>query len=150
MPLRTTALVRRSPGGYAPSSMSCSDTPPRTRIDYDRWFRILLRTAHIAAFSLVVGGLWFDVPAAEMRGAVLAATLSGLFMAIKHASGARFWFVELRGVLTIVKTLLLVLALYAPAARLLLILLVVLISSVSSHMPGRYRYYSVWHRRRME
>jgi hypothetical protein len=117
-------------------------------LDLRRWLRITLRTLHIIAFALVLGGVWFDLPATLLLRPAIASAVTGGLLAISHAGSTPLWFVELRGAITLAKLLLLILAILSPPLRVPLLLLVTGAASVSSHMPGRYRYYSIWHRRR--
>ena len=44
-----------------------------------------------------------------------------------------------------IKALLLVGAAIAPRSALAMLVLAIIIGGISSHMPGKYRYYSIWH-----
>jgi hypothetical protein len=57
------------------------------------------------------------------------------------------WFHELRGVLTMVKLALLAAVPLAWAYRLPILLTIIAIGSVTSHMPRRFRHYSLLYRR---
>ena len=116
--------------------------------DLQRWLRITLRTLHIITFGILLGGVWFHLPATALLHPAIASALTGGLLALSHAGSTPLWFVELRGAITLSKVLLLLAALLWPRLRLPLLLLVTVAASISSHMPGRYRYYSIWHRRR--
>jgi hypothetical protein len=57
------------------------------------------------------------------------------------------WMVQVRGVVIIVKLILLALMVSYPAWGSLLLLVIIIISAVISHAPGKLRYYSLYHRR---
>ncbi len=119
-------------------------TAPPSQVE--RWLRIALRTAHICAFSVYAGGVWFG--AEELGRALFWAAASGAALAAVNIGRAPVWIVELRGVATLLKSLLIALAAHWSAVRIPLLASAMVLASVASHMPGRYRYYSVWHRRR--
>ena len=50
----------------------------------------------------------------------------------------------------IVKALLLASAAAAPDSALELLVVAIIIGGISSHMPGRFRYYSLWHGREIK
>jgi hypothetical protein len=57
------------------------------------------------------------------------------------------WFYQGKGVLVLVKLLLTAAVAVFWEYRVWLLLAVLVIGSVGSHMPGRFRYYSLLHRR---
>ena len=112
-----------------------------------RALRTSLRTAHVIAFSTYYGGHVYGVGAERLVPALVATIITGgAFLALELWS-APVWLVQIRGVATFVK-----LALIASVAvlwdwRIFLLTLVMVIGVVNSHMPSRYRYYSLLHRR---
>lgn len=70
---------------------------------------------------------------------------SGL-MGIELYSSCK-WLYQGKGVLVLVKLLLIASVAIFWAQRVWLLLAVLIIGSVGSHMPGRFRYYSIVHRR---
>jgi hypothetical protein len=112
-----------------------------------RGLRTSLRTAHVLAFSALYGGHVYDVSAERLVSALIATLATGgAFMALEIYS-APVWLVQVRGVATLVK-----LALVASVAALwdwsvFLLTVVTAIGVVTSHMPGRYRYFSLLHGR---
>jgi len=114
-----------------------------------RGIRTGLRTAHLLAFGALYGGHVFGVPAGRLELALLATVASGGALALLEFYHAPIWLVQLRGLATLAK-----IALAASVAvfwddRVALLSLAVVIGGVTSHMPGRYRYYSVLHGRRV-
>ena len=119
---------------------------PRT-LPHMRVLRTGIRTAHIIAFSSLYGGHMYDLSAERLLPALIATLATGGgFMALEVYS-APVWLVQLRGVATLVK-----LGLVASVAvfwdwSVFLLTIVTAIGVVTSHMPGRYRYYSLLHGR---
>ncbi|MAE71155.1 MAG: hypothetical protein CME06_11900 [Gemmatimonadetes bacterium] len=107
----------------------------------ERWLRIALRSAHIIAFSVYAGGIWYG--ADRVGAALFWAGMSGGALAAVSIARSPGWILELRGVATVVKIALIWIAAAWPAGQIPLLLIAIGLASVSSHMPGRYRYYSI-------
>ena len=112
-----------------------------------RAIRTLLRTFHLAAFAALYGGHIYGVEAGRLEPALIATlTTGGVFLAFE-VWRAPVWLIQLRGVLTFVKIALVAAVGVFWEARIVLLSLALALGAVSSHMPGRFRYYSVLHRR---
>ena len=112
-----------------------------------RALNIGLRTAHIAAMGILLGGHAFQIPSDDLKVTLWVVIGTGIALAAVE-SGARFlWFHQGRGLMTLAKLVLLCTVPFVWDYRLLILLAVVVIASAGSHMSGRYRYYSVVHRR---
>jgi len=115
-----------------------------------RVVRTGLRTAHLIAFGIYYGGHVFDVAPDRLLPALVAVVGTGsLFMAFEVWS-APVWLVQVRGVATYAKIALVLAAGLWWEHRVALLTVVVTIGAVTSHMPGRYRYYSLRDRRVVE
>ena len=113
-------------------------------IPYARAWNIAFRTAHIAVISVLVGGHAFDVPASRLYPILWAAIVSGGVLTVLEAFSVRLrWLVEGRGVMVLAKLALLLLVPFAWDYRLAILMVVIVLASVGSHMPARFRYYSV-------
>lgn len=113
-----------------------------------RAWSIALRTLHIAAFGMVLGGHAFAVEAGKLLPWMWVTILSGVgLMALELYSGGLYWLFLGKGISVLVKLALLLLIPLFWEQRVPLLLLVVVIASVGSHMPSRFRHYSVLHRR---
>jgi hypothetical protein len=111
-----------------------------------RWLNIGLRTAHLAAMGMLLGGHAFDV-APERLKLVLWLTLgTGVLLAAVEAGPRLLWFHQGRGIMVLAKLILICSVLLFWDYRLPILLAVVVIASVGSHMSGRFRYYSVLYR----
>lgn len=104
--------------------------------------QLVLRSIHIAAMALVVGGLPFGADFQRLRTAILLTVVTGvLLLAIDLAKDAAF-LVQGSGVAVLVKLALLGMGLLQPAARLPWYLAATLVASLGSHMPGTWRHFS--------
>ena len=111
-----------------------------------RWINIGLRTFHIAAMGILLGGHAFDVAPERLEVVLWLTVGSGLALAAVENGGRLLWFHQGRGILVMTKLVLICTVPFAWDYRLPILLVVVVIASVGSHMSGRFRYYSVIHR----
>lgn len=112
-----------------------------------RVIRTTLRTAHLVAFGALYGGHVYDVPAAALWPALVATVGSGAALMGLEIYRTPLWLVQVRGVVTLVKIILVAAVAVCWTARVWLLTAALVIGAVVSHMPGRYRYYSLVHRR---
>lgn len=112
-----------------------------------RWWRTGLRTAHLIAFGALYGGHVYGIPSEELAPALVATVGTGAALMGLDVVRAPIWLVQVRGAATAVKIALVGLAGALPSAALPLLTLTAVIGAVSSHMPGRWRYHSLWHGR---
>jgi len=108
-----------------------------------RLWNIMLRTAHIAAMGVLLGGHAFDVPPERLLLSLWLTIGTGAALAAIEAGPSLLWFHQGRGLMTLAKLLLLCAVPLLWDYRLAILLVVVVIASVGSHMPARLRYYSV-------
>ncbi len=120
--------------------------PPR-ELPGERVIRTALRTAHIAAFGILFGGHVFEVESSRLLVWLWLTVATGAAFVALELYGSFVWLQELRGWLTLLKVLLLCLVPCWWPHRVGLLLIVLVIGSVCSHMPGRFRYYSMFQRR---
>jgi len=114
-----------------------------------RIWNIAFRTAHIGAMGILLGGMFFDVDRSRLGASFLACVLTGVLLGAVEAGPRLTWFHQGRGLATLGKLLLFLVVplLWSSWAwRTGAMLAIVLIGSVGSHMPARYRYYSVLYR----
>jgi len=110
-----------------------------------RALRTTLRTLHLLAFGALYGGHMYGVEPSRLLWALLATLLTGgAFMALEMYR-TPLWFAQIRGIATIIKIGLVITVGLYWSLRLWLLTAAVIIGSVTSHMPGRYRYYSLLH-----
>jgi len=108
---------------------------------------VALRTVHVAAMALVLGGLAFGVPDARLHAAGVVTIASGVgLLAVELAKTGVFLYTG-AGVASLLKLALLGFGLGFPAARFELYLAATLVASAGSHMSSSWRHYSLFHRR---
>ena len=116
---------------------------PERTFPAERWVRIALRTAHLMSMAAYVGGSLFGVAPERLTTALVLTLATGVLFTLLEMFGTLAWLFELRGLMTLLKVGLLGLISVLPAANALLLLAAVAIGSVSSHMPARYRYFTL-------
>jgi hypothetical protein len=112
-----------------------------------RALNIALRTVHIGAMGILLGGHAFDVDPGRLLPALWITVGTGAVLGALESGGRVSWLHEIRGVVTLVKVALLLSVLLAWDHRLPILLTVVVLGSVGSHMPKRFRHYSLLRRR---
>ncbi len=112
-----------------------------------RALNIALRTAHIGAMGILVGGHAFDVTPERLKVSLWLTIGTGVALAAIEAGPRLSWFHQGSGLMTMAKSALLCAVPLAWDYRLPILLAVSVIASVGSHMPRRYRHYSVVYRR---
>ena len=111
-----------------------------------RWLNIALRTAHLGAMGVLLGGHAFDVSPERLKVNLWLTIGTGAVLAAVESGGRLLWLHQGRGLMTITKLALVCAVPLAWDYRLPILLAVVVLASVGSHMPGRFRYYSVIYR----
>ena len=107
---------------------------------------IAIRTAHIAAMGILLGGHAFNVPKADLVFSFWCCMGTGLALVASEAGPRLLWLHQGRGLMTLAKMVLIGSVAFFWDYRLPILLVVVVIGSVGSHMPARFRYYSVLRR----
>ena len=115
-------------------------TLPRARL-----WNIGFRTAHIVVTGALFGGHVFGISADRLLVWLYVTLVSGAALAALEAYPSRSWFHEARGLCVLGKLLLLGSIPWLWSYRVPILVVVVIIASVGSHMPRRYRHYSIWH-----
>ena len=108
-----------------------------------RWIRITLRTGHIVASSVLVGGHVFNLPAAELMLWLWATIATGVALIATDLYQSLLWLREVRGAAVMAKMALLLVIPVWWEARVPVLVAVIVIGSVVSHMPGRLRYWVI-------
>lgn len=104
--------------------------------------QLILRSIHIAAMALVVGGLPFGADVHTLRGAILITVASGVLLFAIDLARDLAILTQGSGVAVLLKLALLGVGALQPAARLPWYLAATLAASVGSHMPGSWRHFS--------
>lgn len=104
--------------------------------------QLVLRSVHIAAMAMLLGGLPFGADFRTLRVSILITVASGVALfAIDLAKDAAF-LVQGSGVAVLLKVGLLGAGLLQPSARLPWYLAATLVAAIGSHMPGAWRHFS--------
>ena len=114
-----------------------------------RTWNVALRTAHIAAMGVLLGGHAFDVDRSRLYLSLGLTIGTGVGLGMLEAGPRLLWFHQGRGLMTLAKLGLLCTVPFLWEhyyLRLAVMLAVVAVASVGSHMPARLRYYSVIYR----
>ena len=122
--------------------------PERMRfLSGSRVMSIALRTLHLAAFGMLLGGHAFALDGDRLIPYLWVTIVSGLgLIALEIYAVGLYWVFLGKGIMVLVKLALLLVIPFFWEARVALLLLVMGIASVGSHMPARYRHYSLLHR----
>jgi len=135
----------------ATSSLKRLFFPQPVRVlPHARAWNIGVRTVHIAVTGILLGGHAFAVPEDRLRPMFWLTLATGLALIFLEAYPSCRWFYQCRGALVLLKLALLAAIPVFWEFRVLLLLAIVGIASVGSHMPRRFRYYSLVHRRVLE
>lgn len=112
-----------------------------------RWFSIGLRCLHLVGICGLAGAYLFEQPEAVWHPYLLMTVISGALMMAKEVYSDMIWLYQLRGQIIFFKLLLLAVGLWwfeSPEAGVFIV--VVVLSGIIAHAPGKVRYYSLWHR----
>jgi hypothetical protein len=112
-----------------------------------RWLRTSLRTLHLIAVGALYGGYVYAVDSSRLRPALLSVLVTGVLLVCFEVWQARIWLVQIRGLATFLKLGLLAGIGIATDRAVLFLTMAIVIGSISSHMPSRWRYHSVLHGR---
>ena len=121
-------------------ALLCPEVP--RHFPWARPLQLILRSVHIAAMALVVGGLPFGAGYQQLRWPILATLLSGILLFAIDLARDLGMLLQGSGVAVLLKLGLLGMGILQPAARLPWYLAATLVASVGSHMPGAWRHFS--------
>lgn len=123
--------------------------PPHKRpLPGKRWLSIILRSLHLVGIAGLAGAYLYSLPEAVWEPYLLLGVGSGFLLLARELYVDGIWLLQLRGQLVLFKLLLLGFGLFwFDQSEAWIYIVVILISGVISHAPGKVRYYSLWHRR---
>lgn len=116
---------------------------PSNSIPHARYWNIALRTAHIAVTGVLVGGHVFGIGVERLVPWLYLTVATGSGLIVLEAYPNWRWCCQVRGTTVIVKLLLTSLVAWLWDYRVFLLMSVVVLGSVASHMPGRFRHRSL-------
>lgn len=114
--------------------------PPR-RPEWLRWTRISLRSLHLLSFGGLLGGTAMGVDASLLDPWWAATLLTGLGLAWTFVYESLDWFKQLSGLIVMTKLLAVASVPLAGDHGIWVLGALVIVSSFSSHMPGRIRHW---------
>lgn len=120
--------------------------PPR-RVPHARAWNVGFRTLHLMAFSVLLGGHFWNVEAELLLPALGITVASGAALMGLELYKTLHWCFLGKGLVVLGKLLLLLSVPLFWEVRAPLLFAVVVLASVGAHMPARYRNYSVIFRR---
>jgi hypothetical protein len=125
--------------------------PPEPR-EYtgQRWVKMIARAAHVILAGIYLGALVFHVEPAIRLPWYLAAMLSGLLMTCLDLYESGAFLLQLRGLVLVVKLLLLAFLPIFGAAGLWVLTGIAFFSVISSHASAKFRYFLIWGRGRIK
>ncbi|MCP4572782.1 MAG: hypothetical protein GY838_10560 [bacterium] len=124
-------------------------TEPR-RYAGQRWVKMIARAAHVVLAGVYLGALVFQVEPATRGPWFLAALLSGFLMVGLDLYESGAFLLQLRGLVTSVKLLLLAFLPTFGAAAVWVLAAIAFCSVISSHATANFRYFLVWGRGRIK
>lgn len=107
---------------------------------YRRTVRTILRTIHILTMGVLLGGHVFEQPVDVLEPWLWGVVLSGLLLLATDMHASMAVFNQVHGLVVLIKVALLFLVPFFWDQRVAILILVLVIGSVSSHMPGRFRH----------
>ncbi len=116
-------------------------------LPYARTWNIGFRTAHIAVTGALFGGHVFDVSADRLLTWLYLSIFTGGCLIFLEAYPSCRWCYQGRGLFVFGKLMLLCLIPWLWGYRVTILIAVIVIASVGSHMPARFRYFSLIHGR---
>ena len=117
------------------------------RTTFKRWTKIGLRTLHLLAVAGVGGGILFALDKDMWINYWWLAMASGVLMMLLDIISNPVWLLQIRGLVILAKLVLLAFLGSYPAWDSTLLIVIIIISGIISHAPGKLRYYSVYHRK---
>ena len=112
-------------------------------IPYARYWNILFRTLHLIAISLLVGGHAFGASTDHLRLLLYGAIVTGAGMLVVDAYPSFEFLHQLWGVFVLFKLAMLCVIPFAWNYRVPILIAVIVIGSVGSHVPKKFRHYSL-------
>jgi hypothetical protein len=109
---------------------------------------IPLRTAHVAAMALAVGGTF--ATAGPVRPWLAVTAVTGFALLLSEASHSRHWVYQGRGLIALAHVAVLGAVSAWPGAARPVLVTALVVGSVGSHLPRSVRKWSLRHRRVME
>ena len=117
------------------------------RVPHARAWNVGLRTLHLMAFGVLLGGHFWGVQPDRLYPPLAFTVASGAALMGLELYQNPHWLFLVKGLVVLAKLALLLLVPVFWEARVPLLLAVVALASIGAHMPARYRHYSILQRR---
>ncbi|WP_245823635.1 hypothetical protein [Photobacterium proteolyticum] len=121
-----------------------------TRFWIQRLSKTGVRALHILGIAGSAGGILYGVERELWLNWWVLAMVTGVILMTLEISRSKLWLIQLKGVLTLVKLMLLGSFFIIPQHKPMLFITVLLMSVFIAHGPAGLRHYSIWHRRRID
>jgi len=132
-------------------SLSCLLFPNETRTFYGkRLIKISLRSFHLVGISVLTGGFYYSMPIEGIRLYLWISVISGLGMILVDFICNGVWIIQNRGWMVLLKVILVGNISYFYPQEFYVVIIVIIFSGLLSHAPGNFRYYSIYHKKRIE
>ena len=115
-----------------------------------RVWNIAFRTAHIAVSGMLLGGHYFSVPAGRLLPFLYLVILTGAVLGIIELYPDWRGVLQVRSIVIALKLLLICFVPWLWSYRASILIVVLVMASISSHMPSRFRHYSVLERQEVK
>ena len=115
-----------------------------------RWANIFLRTMHLIGIAGLGGGFLYQSPTEVWLPYLMLSIASGFGLMCLAIWTDGIWFIQLRGIVILIKLLLLLSMPFLKGYAGYALITTIVISGVIAHAPGDVRYYSIFHRKRVE
>jgi hypothetical protein len=114
-----------------------------------RWLNVIFRSLHLCGIGVYMGGVFFDIGTDLLMPSYLVSSLSGLAIMVMDLYSNGKWIFQNRGFFIVIKLILLGLLPHIGEYQKWGLLAIIAFSSVVSHATADFRYYSLFHRKRI-
>ncbi len=115
-----------------------------------RWGKVILLNLHLMGVCGYVGGKIFEMPFASYKYYFFITMITGLILISVELYSNSIWLIQNRGWMIITKVFLLSLISHTAPYEWISLLALVFISGWISHAKGSFRYYSIFHGKKVE
>ncbi|WP_260292358.1 hypothetical protein [Sedimenticola hydrogenitrophicus] len=115
-----------------------------------RWLNVLFRTLHLVGLGGLGAGFLYPAADDSWQLYLQITLVSGIGLSLISIYSNGIWLIQLRGQVVFLKLVLLALMIPFPQLRAELFILIILLSGWIAHATAQVRYYSLYHRRRIE
>ncbi len=114
-----------------------------------RWLNVIFRSLHLCGIGVYTGGVFFGIATDLTMPSYIVTAISGLAIMGMDLFNNGKWIFQNRGFFIIVKLVLLGLLPHIGEYHKWGLLVMIVFSSVISHATADFRYYSLFHRKRI-